>query len=118
MRKLLPLLCLLVLLTGCTVSAFDGSRMANEDGFSMTYNMFDRQEQAVLHLETDDTLHVQLAHTGGNIDLVVGMEDQEPIYRGSGLDNASFTLNIHQTGDYTIAVTGHKAKGSLALLKP
>lgn len=117
MRKLLPLLCLLVLLTGCTVSAFDGSRVINEGGLSMSYTLFDRQEQAVLHLEEGDTLQVQLAHTGGTIDLLVGLEGQAPIYQGTGLDNASFTLNIHQTGDYTITATGHKAKGSMALLK-
>ncbi len=117
MRKLWPLLCLLVLLAGCSVSAFDGSRALNEDGFSMTYTMLNRQEQAVLHLENGDSLQVQLAHTGGNIDLAVGLEGEAPIYQGTGLDNAAFTLNIHQAGDYTITVTGHKAAGSIALLK-
>lgn len=118
MRKLWPLLCLLVLLAGCTAATFEGVAVTDENGFAMVYTIFNRQEQAVMHLEAGDALQVGIAHSDGNIDLMVGLAGETPIYQGAGLDNAAFTLNIHQAGDYTITVTGHRAKGSISLLKP
>ncbi len=118
MRKLWPLLCLLVLLAGCTAATFEGTAVTDENGFTMAYSIFNRREQAVLHLEAGDTLQVEAAHSDGSIDLVVGLAGEAPIYQGAGLDNAAFTLNIHQPGDYTITVTGHRAMGSISLLKP
>lgn len=114
-RKLLPLLLLLALLTGCAASAFDGSKVTNENGFTMSYTVLNKQEEGVLSLRAGDALQVELAHAAGSVDLLVGQEGAAPIYRGTAQTNASFTLSIPQDGDYRIAVTGHSARGSVVL---
>lgn len=113
-HKLLPLLLLLALLTGCAAPAFEGSKMLNEDGFTLSYSILNRQEEAVLSLRAGDALEVELAHAAGNVDLLVSQDGAEPIYRGTAQTNASFALNIPLDGDYRIGVTGHSAQGSVS----
>lgn len=114
-RKLLPLLLLLALLTGCAAPAFEGSKVTNEDGFTLSDSILNQQEEAVLSLHAGDALEVELAHAAGNVDLLVSQDGAEPIYRGTAQTNASFTLSIPQDGDYRIGVTGHSARGSVIL---
>ena len=61
-----------------------------------------------------DTLGVSWLIESGSVDLSIAMAGEEPIYqaknRGNG-DAAAFELTIPKSGDYTITVTGRKAKG-------
>ena len=61
-----------------------------------------------------DQLRVALSHTEGYVDVTVGMEGKEPIYRGNGQQNAEFILEIAETGSYHISVSGHRAKGNVS----
>ena len=106
---------MLFLLTGCrTGSVFDGSRVSDASGFRMEYSILNREESAGLNLTEGDRLRVSLSHTEGSADVIVGMEGQGPIYRGRGQQNAEFVLEIAETGNYHISVTGHQAKGSIS----
>ena len=105
----------LVLLAGCgTCSVFDGSRASDTSGFRMEYGVLDREESAGLELTAGDRLRVSLSHTKGTVDVAVGMEGKEPVYRGNGQQNAAFVLEIAETGNYHISVTGHRAKGNVS----
>ena len=105
-------------LTGCgTGSVFDGSRVANASEFQMEYSVLNREETAELVLQAGEQLRVTLSHTEGTVDVTVGMEGQEPIYRGRGQQNAEFVLEIAETGNYHISVTGHQAKGSISFTR-
>ena len=121
-RKAAAVICMLaamiLLLTGCgTGSVFDGSRGSDASGFRMEYSMLNREEAADLTLREGDCLRVTLSHTEGTVDVTVGMEGQEPIYRGNGQQNADFVLEIPETGNYHISVTGHQAKGSISFTR-
>ena len=109
---------LLFLLTGCgTGSVFDGSRAADASGFRMEYSMLNQEESADLTLREGDCLRVSLSHTDGFVNVTVGMEGQEPIYRGNGHQNADFILEIAESGNYHISVSGHQAKGSISFTR-
>ena len=109
---------MLFLLTGCgTGSVFDGSRAADASGFRMEYSMLNREESADLTLREGDCLLVSLSHTEGTVDVTVGMEGQTPIYRGNGQQNAEFVLEIAETGNYHIFVSGHQAKGNISFTR-
>ena len=109
---------MLFLLTGCgTGSVFDGSRGSDASGFRMEYSMLNQEESADLNLTEGDRLQVFLSHAEGTVDVTVGMEGQEPIYRGNGQQNAEFVLEIAETGNYHISVTGHQAKGSISFTR-
>ncbi len=109
---------LLLLLTGCgTGSVFDGSGVSDAFGFRMEYSIPDREESADLNLTEGDRLQVFLSHTEGSVDVTVGMEGQETIYRGNGQQNADFVLEIPETGTYHISVSGHRAKGNVSFAR-
>ena len=83
---------MLFLLTGCgTGSVFDGSRVANASEFQMEYSALNREEAAELVLQAGEQLRVTLSHTEGTVDVTVGMNGKEPIYRGNGQQNAGET---------------------------
>ena len=106
---------MIFLLTSCgTGSAFDGSRVSDASGFRMEYSMLNREESADLNLTEGDCLLVSLSHTEGTADVTVSMEGQEPIYRGNGQQSAEFVLEIAETGNYHISVSGHQAKGNVS----
>ena len=109
---------LLFLLTGCgTGSVFDGSRVSDASGFRMEYSILNRTESADLNLTEGDCLQVSLTHTEGYVDVSVGLNGKEPIYRGNGQRNAGFVLEIAETGNYHISVSGHRAKGSVSFTR-
>ena len=121
-RKAVAAICMLaamiILLTGCgTGSVFDGSRVSNASGFRMEYSILNREESVDLTLTEGDRLQVSLSHTEGSVDVTVGMEGQEPVYRGRGQQNAEFVLEIAKTGNYHISVSGHQAKGNVSFTR-
>ena len=121
-RKAAAVICILAamvfLLTGCrTGSVFDGSRVSDASGFRMEYSILNREESADLTLREGDCLRVSLSHTDGSVNVTVGMEGQEPIYRGNGHQNADFILEIAESGNYHISVSGHQAKGSISFTR-
>ena len=121
-RKAVAAICMLAAmvlpLTGCgTGSVFDGSRVANASEFQMEYSVLNREETAELVLQAGEQLRVTLTHTEGTVDVTVGMEGQEPVYRGRGQQNAEFVLEIAKTGNYHISVSGHQAKGNVSFTR-
>ena len=109
------LLAMCLLFTGCGgKSTFDGSRTSSETEFRMEYNILDKEESDELNLTKGDQIHVSISHTAGNVDVIVGQNGKEPIYKGTGQENADFILTIPKTGCYFISVTGHRAKGAIS----
>ena len=109
------LLVMCLLFAGCEgKSTFDGSRTSGETEFRMEYNILDKEESAELKLTEGDQLQVSISHTTGNVDVIVGRNGEEPIYKGTGQENADFVLTIPQTGAYQISVRGHRAKGKIS----
>lgn len=109
---------ILFLLTGChTDSVFDGSRVSNESEFQMDYSVLDREETEDLVFYAGDQLQITLSHANGYVDVSVGMEGKEPIYRGNGQQNADFFLEIAETGNYHISVSGHQARGNISFTR-
>ena len=117
-RWLIMVAAMLFLLTGCgTSSVFYGSRVSNASEFQMEYSVLNREETAELVLQAGEQLRVALSHTEGTVDVTVGMEGQEPVYRGNGQQNAGFVLEIPETGNYRISVSGHRAKGNVSFIR-
>lgn len=109
---------ILFLLSGChTDSVFDGSRVSKASEFQIDYSVLDGEETEDLVLYARDQLHITLSHTKGYVDVTVGMEGKEPIYRGNGQQNADYVLEIAETGNYHISVSGHQARGNISFTR-
>ena len=108
------LLAMCLLLTGCgRNNTFEGSITSDETGFRMEYSILDKEESAELKLTEGDQIQVHISHVAGNVDVTVGQDGEEPVYKGSSQENADFILTIPKTGCYHISVTGHRAKGEV-----
>ena len=109
------LLAMCLLLTGCgRNNTFEGSNTSDETGFRMEYSILDREESAEMMLTEGDQIQVHISHTAGNVDVIVGENGEEPIYKGTEQENADFILTVPKTGYYHISVTGHRAKGEIS----
>ena len=109
------LLAACLLLSGCgEKGAFDGSKISDEMGFRMEYSILDKEESAEMKLTEGDQIQVHISHITGDVDVIVGENGEEPIYKGTGQENADFVLTIPQTGAYQISVRGHRAKGKIS----
>ena len=104
-----------LLLTGCgRKNTFDRSRTSEETGFRMEYSILDKKESAEMKLTEGDRIQVHISHTSGNVDVIVGENGEELIYKGTEQENADFILTVPKTGCYYISVTGHRAKGEIS----
>lgn len=121
MKHILLVLMTMILcaaLVGChSDSTFDGNKISDTDRFQMDYSVLNQQEGAFMALAAGDAIMVSVAQESGTVDVIVGINEKEPIYEGNGLTNTSFTLNISETGTYQIIVTGHNACGSVSFTK-
>ena len=109
------LLAICLLLSGCGKKiTFDGSRTSDETGFRMEYRILDKEESAEMKLTEGDQIEVHISHIAGNVDVIFGQNGEEPIYKGTGQENADFILTIPKSGSYQISVTGHRAKGEIS----
>ena len=109
------LMAICLLLSGCGgKSTFDGSRIFSETVFRMEYRILDKEESAEMKLTEGDQIQVHISHTTGNVDVIVGQNGEEPIYKGTEQENADFILTVPKTGCYYISVTGHRAKGEIS----
>ena len=109
------LLAACLLLSGCGgKGAFDGSKTSDETLFRMEYSILDKEESAELKLAEGDQIQVHISHTAGNVDVIVGHNGEEPIYKGTVQENADFILTVPETGCYHVSVTGHRAKGEVS----
>ena len=89
---ILLVICLLQI--GCGKNnTFEGSRISDETGFRMEYSILDKEESAELMLTEGDQIQVSISHTSGNVDVTVGEDGEEPIYKGTGQENAFFSFS-------------------------
>ena len=80
----------------------------------MEYSILDKEESAEMKLTEGDQIQVHISHITGNVDVIVGENGEEPIYKGTEQENADFILTVPKTGCYHISVTGHRAKGEVS----
>lgn len=50
----------------------------------------------------------------GELCISIGQKHQEPVYEGNNPELNHFQVNITNSGDYTISVTGKQAEGSIS----
>ena len=111
---------LILIFTQQPETLFDGARISDQGRFALQFDRMNRTDSETLSLAEGDALRVSWQIESGQIDVTIGMEDEEALYRANDRaagDEADFCVEIPQTGSYTITVTARDAKGRIEFLK-
>ena len=112
----LPLLVLAgiaVFLSGCNQESFSGSRVKNPDAYLLDIEKMNGTDLHTLELCEGDVLQIQFETEKGDLYMEIKAPDGTAIYRGNGKETTEFTVNIRESGIYTIVVEARHAKGTI-----
>ena len=119
--KIIVIIIFIVLLAiGMTVAflssnqeGFTGSRVKNPDAYLLDIERMNGTDLHTLELQTGDVLQIQFETVKGSLYMEINAPDGTVIYCGNGKDTTDFTVNIQESGVYTIVVEARRAKGTI-----
>ena len=91
-------------------NAYNCSRYADETSYRMDYDFFNGFDSHTLQLNKGDVLEGRIDTYTGWLEVEISGEDGETVLEGVPL-NGDQSLEITETGDYTILVHGRKTSG-------
>ena len=68
-----------------------------------------------LELQAGDALQIRFSPEKGSLKLTITAPDGAEVYTGNGTEAADFTVNIPESGIYTVSVEARNAAGTLRL---
>ena len=112
----LPLLILAgvaVFLLCTNQEGFIGSRVKNPDEYLLDIEKMNGTDLHTLELREGDVLDIQFETVKGSLYMEIKAPDGTAVYRGNGKETTDFTVNIRESGVYTIVVEARRAKGTI-----
>lgn len=109
----LCILGLAVSLTACGRDCFVGIRTAETGSYRLDIDRMTGTDRFTMELRAGDTLAVQFETVKGSIYMEIKEPDESSIYAGNGKGVREFTVNILESGTYSIYVEAHHAKGTV-----
>ena len=112
----------LLLLAGIAVflfcsnqEGFTGSRVINPDAYSLDIEKMNGTDLHTLELQEGDVLDIQFETVKGSLYMEIKAPDGTAVYRGNGKETTDFTVNIRESGVYTVVVEARRAKGIIRI---
>lgn len=105
------------LLFSCQSQTFAGNMVKSQDSYELDMEQMNCTDMHTLDLQAGDSLQVTLATVAGTLQLEITAPDGSVLYSGNGTEATRFTVNISQSGRYTIAVKAHHAQGTVRICK-
>ena len=102
-----------VFLPGSHHEGFTGSRVKNPDAYLLDIEKMNGIDLHTLELHEGDVLQIQFESKKGSLYMEIKAPDGTIIYRGNGKEITEFTVNIRESGIYTIVVEARHAKGTI-----
>ena len=109
----LCILGLAVVLTACGRDCFVGSRTAEAGSYRLDIDRMTGTDYFTMELRAGDTLAVQFETVKGSICMEIKEPDESSLYAGNGKGVTEFTVNIPESGTYSIYVEARHAKGTV-----
>ena len=110
----------LLLLAGIAVflfcynlEGFTSSRVKNPDAYLLDIEKMNGTDLHTLELSRGDVLQIQFETEKGNLYMEIKAPDGTAVYRGNGKETTDFTVNIRESGVYTVVVEARHAKGTI-----
>ena len=111
--SLLILAGMAVLLSCSSQEGFTGSRVRNPDAYLLDIKKMNGTDLHTLELCEGDVLKIEFETVKGSLYMEIKGPDGTAIYCGNGKETTDFTVNIPETGVYTIVVEARQAKGTI-----
>ena len=92
---------------------FIGSRVKNPDAYLLDIQSMNGTDVHTLELQAGAVLHIQFETENGSLYMEIKAPDGTSVYRGNGKEATDFTINIQESGVYTIVVEARRAKGTI-----
>ena len=92
---------------------FTGSRVKNPDAYLLDIERMNGTDLHTLELQTGDVLQIQFETVKGSLYMEIHAPDGSVIYRGNGKAATEFTVNIPESGVYSVVVEARRAKGTI-----
>ena len=119
-NKVVFIALLLLLLAGIAAflfcynqEGFTGSRVKNPDAYLLDIEKMNGTDLHTLELSRGDVLQIQFETEKGNLYIEIKAPDGTAVYRGNGKETTDFTVNIRESGVYTVVVEARHAKGTI-----
>ena len=108
----------LLLLAGSAVflfcynqEGFTGSRVKNPDAYLLDIEKMNGTDLHTMELHEGDVLQIEFETEKGSMYMEIKAPDGTAVYRGNGKETTDFTVNIRESGVYTVVVEARHAKG-------
>ena len=114
----LPLLVLagIAVLPFCSnQGSISGSRVKNPDAYLLDIEKMNGTDLHTLELCEGDVLQIQFETEKGDLYMEIKAPDGTAVYRGIGKETTAFTVNIRESGVYTVVVEPRRAKGTIRI---
>jgi len=118
MRKKLLIFLLIIsglfaLLTACGQRKFDGTRVATVDSYRLDIKQMSGTDTHTLKLDAGDVLDIRFETEYGKLHMEIKSSDGSLIYTGNGEEATDFTVNISDSGEYSVRVEAKDARGKI-----
>ena len=104
-----------ILLIGCSQEGFSGSRVKNPDSYLLDIDSMNGTDLHTLELQEGDVLKIHFETVRGSMYMEIKAPDGVAVYRGNGKELTDFTVNISESGVYTVVVEAKRAKGIIQI---
>ena len=118
-KRILPALFLLALagiaayLFCFPQESFTGSRVKNPDAYLLDIENMNGTDLHTLELCEGDALQIRFETEKGALYMEIKAPDGTTLYCGNGKETTAFTVNIRESGVYTVVVEARHAKGTI-----
>ena len=95
------------------LEGFTGSRVKNPDAYLLDIEKMNGTDLHTLELSRGNVLQIQFETEKGELYMEIKAPDGTAVYRGNGKETTDFTVNIRESGVYTVVVEARHAKGTI-----
>ena len=92
---------------------FTGSRVKNPGAYLLDIQRMSGTDLHALELRKSDILHIQFETEKGSLYMEIKAPDGTSVYQGNGKEATDFTVNIPESGVYTVIVEARRAQGTI-----
>ena len=100
-----------LVLMACGTKSLADRRTAGSDSYGLNVESMTGTDSYQMELPEGEVLAVHFETVRGSMCMEIQAPDGSPLYQGNGKGVTEFTVNISQSGTYSIYVEAHHAKG-------